>query len=173
MTEDTQPNERVWLVAYDFSACSEAAADQALDDLLDSRRGGRLVLAHVFSVLLPPGTIEPSPRSAYFLNAEEAARTDATRGLEHVAERLRKRQKKQFAGPAPVEIEVTTRLGTPAEGILEEAAARHASRIVVGTHGRKGMAHLILGSVAERIVRLSTLPVLVAHESATRQENAA
>lgn len=52
--------------------------------------------------------------------------------------------------------------------LLEEAKKFRANLIVMGTHGRKGLMHLIMGSVAEGVVRHSTLPVLLVrnHESA-------
>jgi nucleotide-binding universal stress UspA family protein len=159
-TEDRDP---VFLVGHDFSPCADAAADLALEDLLDSRRGGRLVLAHAFLVLVPPAVVDPSPMARSLLEVEDAARAQATQDLERVAERLRARQKARFNGKPPVEIEVVAKLGTPAETILAEAAARGAARIVVGTHGRRGLEHVLLGSVAERVARMATVPVLIAH----------
>jgi nucleotide-binding universal stress UspA family protein len=51
--------------------------------------------------------------------------------------------------------------GEPAKGIISEAERLGVDHIVVGTHGRKGVAHLVLGSVAERVVREAKVPVLV------------
>jgi nucleotide-binding universal stress UspA family protein len=51
--------------------------------------------------------------------------------------------------------------GDPRMRILEHAETSHADLIVMGTHGRKGAAHLILGSVAERVVRAASCPVLI------------
>jgi nucleotide-binding universal stress UspA family protein len=50
--------------------------------------------------------------------------------------------------------------GAPHEAILETARAENADLIVMGTHGRSGLGHFLLGSVAERVVRTSPLPVL-------------
>jgi nucleotide-binding universal stress UspA family protein len=52
-----------------------------------------------------------------------------------------------------------------ADAIVEEAKAWSADIIVVGTHGRTGLSHLLLGSVAEDIVRASRLPVLLVHST--------
>jgi nucleotide-binding universal stress UspA family protein len=49
---------------------------------------------------------------------------------------------------------------TPAHAILSYARDAHVDLIVVGTHGRTGLSHLLLGSVAERVVRSATCPVL-------------
>jgi nucleotide-binding universal stress UspA family protein len=148
---------RTWLVAHDFSPCADAAADLALDDLSDSKRGGRIVLAHVFTVLVPPAAMEPAAIGSSVVAWENAMRTEATKALERVQARLAAR-----AGPT-VTVDIAVRPGGPAEGILEEARAQGAERIVVGTHGRRGVTHLLLGSVAERVARLAKVPVLVAH----------
>lgn len=55
-------------------------------------------------------------------------------------------------------------IGTPSKKILELAAEWQADLIVMGTHGRTGLAHLLVGSVAEAVVRHARLPVLIAHE---------
>jgi nucleotide-binding universal stress UspA family protein len=51
-------------------------------------------------------------------------------------------------------------LGDPAEEILEYAQAEGIDLIIIGTHGRKGLEHIIFGSVAERVVKKSPVPVL-------------
>jgi nucleotide-binding universal stress UspA family protein len=56
------------------------------------------------------------------------------------------------------------RIGTAAEGILQEAEGWLADLIVMGTHGRTGLAHFLNGSVAEMVVRLAKRPVLIEHE---------
>lgn len=61
---------------------------------------------------------------------------------------------------AGLEAHVHLACDTPARAILEAAVQVGADLIVMGTHGRTGMKHVLLGSVAERIVRLATCPVL-------------
>jgi nucleotide-binding universal stress UspA family protein len=56
--------------------------------------------------------------------------------------------------------------------VLKAAADYHADLIVMGTHGRRGMQRLILGSVAERCVRQSTLPVLLIPSAASQEAQA-
>jgi hypothetical protein len=50
--------------------------------------------------------------------------------------------------------------GVPFQEIVETAKARQVDLIVMGTHGRRGAAHLLMGSVAERVVRIAPCPVL-------------
>jgi nucleotide-binding universal stress UspA family protein len=56
------------------------------------------------------------------------------------------------------EVDVTT--GAPAEAIVRTAQAYNADLIVMSTHGRTGLPHVLLGSVAEKVVRLAPCPVL-------------
>jgi universal stress protein A len=57
-------------------------------------------------------------------------------------------------------------VGVPYETILETAEAEKVDLIVMATHGRTGLSHLVLGSVAERIVRLAPCPVLTVRATA-------
>ena len=56
--------------------------------------------------------------------------------------------------------ELVTRLGDPCREIVQFAKERRVDLIVLGTHGRSGVSHLLLGSVAEKVVRLAPCPVL-------------
>lgn len=49
----------------------------------------------------------------------------------------------------------------PAKGIVEEAERLGVNHVVVGTHGRKGLEHLVLGSVAEKVAREAKVPVTI------------
>lgn len=79
---------------------------------------------------------------------------------------LRKQSQEQLAKqPAPeyaakVHIHRTTRVGAPVDEILKYAKEHSIDLIVQGTHGRRGVKHMLLGSVAENIVRYATCPVL-------------
>jgi universal stress protein A len=55
------------------------------------------------------------------------------------------------------------RVGAPADAILEYAAEQRIDLVVMGTHGRDGVARMLLGSVAETVVRKATCPVLIVH----------
>ena len=58
----------------------------------------------------------------------------------------------------PLELRVL--FGRPFQRIIETAVKEEAGLIVMGTHGRTGLAHIALGSIAERVVRLAPCPVL-------------
>jgi nucleotide-binding universal stress UspA family protein len=72
-------------------------------------------------------------------------------------------------------VAVTTRvvIGSPAPCIAEEAATTGSDLIVMGTHGRGGVAHFVLGSVAERVLRTAPCPVLTVRESSRAAETIA
>ena len=57
-------------------------------------------------------------------------------------------------------VELRVEIGHPFEQILEVAKGERVDMIVMGTHGRTGLAHIVLGSVAERVVRMAPCPVL-------------
>jgi nucleotide-binding universal stress UspA family protein len=69
---------------------------------------------------------------------------------------------------AQVEIMRRVLLGSPSRTILEVAEAEHVDLIVMATHGRSGFNHFMMGSVAERVVRLAPCPVLTIRPTAMR-----
>lgn len=156
-------NPTRWLVGHDFSPSGERAAEVAAADL--SRLGGELHLVHVYSVPAVPLTYEWGGADAVYASPREletALKADVVRSVEDAAERLRER----FPG---VDVFSHVHVGRPAEALLAAADELGADRIVLGTAGRTGLSHLLLGSVAERVVRLAACPVLVVkgppHES--------
>ncbi len=85
-------------------------------------------------------------------------------------EQLEKLAREQI--PAAVRCETLVTSGDPAERVLETARGLGADLIVMGTHGRKGLGHLVLGSVAERVVRESPIPVMTTHSTARARKTA-
>jgi nucleotide-binding universal stress UspA family protein len=137
------------LVATDFSAASGAAL--ALAKALAGRFGASLHLLHVLEdpyvtgafaadVYAPP---PPGLRESWRKNAENTIGTLLTE-------------------PEVRALHATTEVtfGPIAGTIVERAAAVGADMIVMGTHGRGAVAHLLMGSVAERVVRTARCPVL-------------
>jgi nucleotide-binding universal stress UspA family protein len=105
---------------------------------------------------LPPAAATELPPATLVPDVEFEAST--RKGLESLArERL-----------ADVSHEIAVASGNAAAEILNLAKQRHVDLIVMGTHGRGGMKHFFLGSVAERVVRESPVPVLTLHPTATQ-----
>ncbi len=129
-----------WLVAHDLTDLGNAAAAEAA--ALAHPTGGRLYLLHVY-----PETIRDG--SATFNHEEEQRKV-----MRAVAEKLK-------ASHPGLHIDIEVLEGDPKTRILEEADRLDAHMVVVGTHDRKGLARLMLGSVAETIVHKAKVPVLV------------
>ena len=130
------------LVALDGSAQSEEAIAPALT-LARTTPGSRVILAQV----IEPGLPLVGPEY------QEMERRDAAGKLEHLAQRLRRHG---IAATA----QVTTGAGIAAE-IHRLARREEVDLIVIGTHGARGVERLLLGSVADKVVRGATQPVLV------------
>ena len=148
------------LVPTDFSATADAALEYAF--ALAEQFGASIQLLHVLD---DPFVFEGMSAEAYIAEAP-ALRTAM---LEDARERLRHRAAPRD-GVDNVETEVL--FGHGARTIAEYAAERGVDLIVMGTHGRTGFAHLMVGSVAERLVRTAPCPVLtVRHPHAKRQRS--
>lgn len=135
-------NFKTILVPTDFSPYSEAALKLATILARDS--GARLLIVHV-----------SEPRPAYTV-AGVFASLPAGNEFSASNEQLQK------VVPTDPQIAFEHRMiiGSPAEEIVKCAAAEQADMIVIGTHGRSGVLRLLLGSVAESVLRHATCPVL-------------
>jgi nucleotide-binding universal stress UspA family protein len=84
---------------------------------------------------------------------------DMSRVMDRVAEGLAAEEKR--VREAGVACETATLIGRPESEIVARANETKAQLIVMGTHGRSGLAHALLGSVAERVVQHASCPVLI------------
>ncbi|HVW27387.1 MAG TPA: universal stress protein [Polyangiaceae bacterium] len=135
------------LVGFDFSELGERAIQEAL--ALASR--SPLAELHVVTVAQQVGSLLRLPREPEAL-AEELARTTVRLQVGAIVDEYRKTR-----GPVCVDRVAVYVVGAaasnPAQVIVDLANALDASLIVVGTHGRSGLARMLLGSVAEHVVR--------------------
>jgi nucleotide-binding universal stress UspA family protein len=128
------------LVATDFSEVSVAAVDYGR--ALARTFGASLQLLHIMeNPFLRPTAADPH--------------TIRTATLRHLFESLTDEDHTALHATAALEMS-----DDPAEEIVEYARTHRIDLIVLGTHGRGGMAHLLLGSVAEKVVRTAPCPVL-------------
>ena len=131
----------------DFSDASRAALEAAAE--VAKRYGAKVALFHAYPVpgyTFPDGSFVASSKMLDELS-EQAQR--------HLAE-----WKAIAEGMGIANVEIATAIGEPAHEILAFAKAQQADLLVLGTHGRTGIQHALMGSVAERVVRRSTCPVL-------------
>lgn len=143
------------LVPTDFSEPSNAALEYAVT--LAEKLGAGVHVVHAFELPIvgfPDGTLT--------ITAEMASRIidAAQKALDDLVEKYSARG-----------FQLTTSLeqADPRDGVLAAAKKAGADLIVMGTHGRRGISRALIGSVAEGVVRRSTVPVLTVHvESASR-----
>ncbi len=146
---------RTILAPTDFSKHAEVAVRYAC--AMAERFGSRLHLLHVLSDVMPVG---PDPMLApvlppeYYKESEQSCYTALGTLL-------------QPSWPRPASVETAVRWGAPVEVIVDHARKQAIDLIVIATHGRTGLGHVLLGSVAERIVRESPCPVLTIRDRTT------
>jgi universal stress protein A len=134
------------LAPTDFSDYSKKALSDAFE--LAQTFGATLSLLHV---------LEPSPYLGEF--------TLPTMGEELLGDLERQAsaalaQVLPEAQQAKIEVTRAVAIGSPSVKIVETVEAEHVDLIVMATHGRTGLSHLLIGSVAERVVRTAPCPVL-------------
>jgi len=145
-----KPIRRI-LVATDFSDCAREAIDYALS--FAERVGAEVDIVHVVE---RPVYFEVGVAHSLQLRHDvdqwlRELKQAASKRLEALVSEVRKRS------PG---VRSWLREGMPVEQILNAARETTADLIVIGTHGRTGLPHVLLGSVAERVVRGAACPVL-------------
>jgi nucleotide-binding universal stress UspA family protein len=141
------------LVPIDFSASSRAALRFARD--WAGRFGSEICLLHVVEPVAPTGVFagEPLPPLVPSIDFTTQARAE----LETVLNA-------EFPNATNVSLHLSE--GVPSERIAAAAEELHADLIVIATHGRTGLSHVLLGSTAERVVRHAPCPVLTLRRAA-------
>ncbi|MGD9723169.1 MAG: universal stress protein [Pirellulales bacterium] len=134
------------LFATDFSPASEAALKYATALARDS--GATLLILHVEELPTPYAGGEMLLPQPEYPNPEIRRMLDAV-----------------VPTDKSVQYEHHLVLGTPAEDIVRIAEEQHADLIVIGTHGRTGLKRVLMGSVAEAVMRRATCPVLTLKQS--------
>jgi nucleotide-binding universal stress UspA family protein len=136
------------LVPVDFSDSSRAALDQAT--ALAEKLGATVHLLHAWEMpeALPPGQPESATEAELTTTLEKVAHS----GLDAFVSHARSRNVSITSA--------TAERGVPWRAIVQAAEKAPHDLIVMGTHGRKGFARALLGSVTERVVRYAPCPVL-------------
>ena len=138
------------LAPIDFSAMSEPAVDHAM--ALADVFGASVTLLHAHDMPTAMGAIVPG---AHLETDLAMIRSAAQRRLDHLAARLR------HHGFADVRVALVA--GPPVETILRYATEGEFDLIVMGTHGRSGLRRILIGSVAEGVLRKAHCPVVTVH----------
>ena len=143
------------VLGFDFSPSAETALDQAIEHAAGRSEVGLHALA----------VVDSHHRLADFGGTRKPDTDEVQGALQRVVD-----EKLAASGAGEMMVFAHVRIGNPAEEILRLSIETGADMIVVGTHGRRGIQRLVLGSVASEVVRKATVPVLVArpavHEGA-------
>ena len=140
------------LLSTDFSECSGEAAGVARS--LAERFGSRVVLLHVLD---EPATLDPMFRGDIPLEMLRSRMEQFSR------ENMDAFLGRHFSGFENFDTMLAT--GIPYREIIGKAREVAADLIVIGTHGRTGVEHVIFGSTAEKVVRMAPCPVLTVRKS--------
>ena len=148
------------LVPVDFSAHSDRALRYAAN--LAAQVGASVEVLHVVENLYP---------SVAFSEIYVPDMSDVMQAMiNEAARQLALIKAGMFPDGADVETSVV--VGRPECAIVDRAKAGSFDLIVMGTHGRTGLSHMFMGSVAERVVRTSPCPVLTLHASIAAETSA-
>ncbi len=148
------------LFAHDFSDCAGRIEPDVID--LALALSARVVVFHVSQIgygLAPEALITP-PGHGKPVRVDEFALGNAELRLSVIAEKMRARG---------VVVETHARMGDVCQGILRAADELSCDVIMMGTHGRKGLDHFLLGSVAEKVLRSADVPVITLRTNARRE----
>jgi nucleotide-binding universal stress UspA family protein len=138
----------LYLVGIDGSPSGDKALRYAIE--LAAARGARLRVVTVTDISMTRASALVGAGFQFVVpSAEEAARE----ALGDAREALESAESKSSCAVLP--------LADPAHGLVHEAVKCGAGLIIVGSHGRRGLARALLGSVAEKVVREAPCPVLV------------
>jgi nucleotide-binding universal stress UspA family protein len=154
--------KRVFVVGVDFSEFADAALREAYE-LTKLQSGAELHAVHVVSTRALM-TFDDGP-----LVSPPDLDAIAPKLEQHVRDRLMLRNEAPSASPRIV---THLRAGDAAREIAQLAADLDAGAIVVGTHGRRGIVRMMLGSVAEKVLRYATCPVIVVSPNGHQIESA-
>jgi universal stress protein A len=143
------------LCATDFSDTAEAAWEVACD--LARTHQAQLVLVHAF-IELP---VYPEVAVASVQRVWEEQRLWVQQALD---------QRVEAANARGLTARAVLKTGPAPEAVVDAATEERADLIVIGTHGRTGLTRLVIGSVAERVVRIAPCPVLIVKPTTTRHE---
>jgi nucleotide-binding universal stress UspA family protein len=154
MAKKKKKNKETLLVATDFTPFSEEALIFA-GNLADKIEAQLLVLHVIHDPAEAPGFYVQKMKKKKFLRSMEEA---ANEMMDAFLEKMKKAYPDQISIQEAIPLLV---VGTPVSRIIEIAEKRQANMIIVGSHGRTGLSRALIGSKAERLVRLSPIPVIV------------
>ena len=145
----TSSTERPILVPVDFSRHSLTALEWAAD--LARRISAPMVVLHVVH--------DPENAPGYYRRPDQDETWTAEASAREMLDRFVADARKEVGDLGPLTTDLV--VGVPVQRILEVAERIDALQIVMGSHGRTGLPHLLLGSKAQSVVQLAPIPVTI------------
>lgn len=142
------PNTKSLLVPVNPDGCAELVVSRATE--LATSLGARMTLLVVVNA---PSGVHPGD-----LSHGDTVKSNLQREAEARLEELA-----SLARPVVPRVDTVVRYGDVVDTVLNEVAAQRPTMVVMGTHGRTGLRRVLLGSVAESVIRRATVPVVVVH----------
>ena len=149
-----KPDKTTLLVAVDFTPFSEEALFFA-GRLAEKLKAQLLVLHVIHDPAEAPGFYSQKGKKKKFLKSMEEA-------AEEMMEEFLLKMRQAYPDQMPIKkAKSLLVVGTPVTRIVEVAEKKQVDMIIIGSHGRTGLAHLLIGSKVQRVVQLSPIPVTV------------
>lgn len=142
------------LVPVDFSDCSRAALDHAIS--LAQKFDASVEVFHVYEPPYYVGDVLLQMPGDQSVTMGDYIRSQAEKLLDELVESVE--------GVHDVTLVRGLVAGVPYQAIVDKAKSNDYDLIVLGTHGRRGLSHLLMGSVAERVLRKAPCPVMVVRD---------
>ena len=151
-------DKEILLVAVDFSPYSEQALCFA-GQLAEKLKAQLLVLHVIHDPAEAPGFYAQKGKKKKFLKSMEDA-------AQEMMEAFLLKMRQAYPDQMPIKkAKPLLVVGTPVTRIVEVAEKKQVKMIIIGSHGRTGLAHLLVGSKVQRVVQLSPVPVTVVKKS--------
>jgi nucleotide-binding universal stress UspA family protein len=145
------------LIALDFDPSSVKVAEKGV--ALAKAMGAKIVLMHVLYEPVYYSSLEYSPMVGFNDYANMGTfQTDTIQGLKETAQHFLDKTKHHLADET---IQTLLTEGETADSILESAKKLKADIVVIGTHSRKWLENILMGSVTENVLKNSTLPLFI------------
>jgi nucleotide-binding universal stress UspA family protein len=138
------------LVPTDFSEFSDKALQQAID--IAKQFKSKIYLLHIVGIVIQCAV-------DYCLDVQTVNEVEQ-KSIDS-AKKMAEEQMAKFPDSKSVDISVDIRRGTPYEEILKDQQEKKIDLIVIASHGKTGLRHYLIGSVAEKVVQVAKCPVLL------------
>lgn len=146
------------LIALDYSGAAELVAQKGFE--LAETMHVNVTLLHVLSDITYYSSLNYSPITGFdTFSTMDIVQNNSREDLTNAAEKFLNFFREKYSGKAAVETIIGE--GDFADEILKKAADRKSDIIVMGTHGRKGFEKILMGSVAEKVLHKSVVPVFI------------